>query len=499
MKMTKEDRTAWNPGAAVLGVALLLVTLLTDPPAGLTADAWRTFGIVLLMATWWVGQAAPIAITALVPLVAFPMTGIVSLRDISAPYANPIIFLVFGGFLIARALERWNVHKRIAIVVLSRSGTRPGQIIGGVMTVAALLSMWISNTATTALMVPIGLSIIALLGSEDPDDGGADERTLRARRNFAIGMMLGIAYGASAGGLATIIGTPTIAVMAAYVADSHQITVKFTSWMMVGLPVSLTMLALAWLVLTRVVYPVGRAPIANADRLLAREAEALGPLRSNEVRVLIVFGLVALFWIGRPLILLVLPGLPISDVTTAVIGALLLFLVPAAREPGDDKNSPRRALLTWDETRSIPWGLWFLVGGGLALAHAMDKSGLARQIGDHLPGCADWGIVAVILIISLVVVFLTEVTTNLAITAILLPVVGGLAGCGAVPIMMLAAPVALAAGCAFMMPIATPPNAIVFGSGYITIGQMIRAGFLLNIVSTVVVTAAVYFLVPLVF
>lgn len=494
MAETSAEPTHWRPGSILLGAALFTLLLVIGPQGGISPKGWHTLSVVTLMAVWWIGQAMPLAITALVPLVVFPSLGVVTLKDAASAYGNPIIFLFLGGFMIAKAMERWRLHRRIAITILSRIGTKPGAIIAGVMGVAALLSMWVSNTATTAMMLPIGLSIVALLHADGP---GAT--TAGPGRNFAVGLMLGIAYGANVGGIATLIGTPTNAVLAAYLLETHKITVAFDRWMMIGVPIALLLLAACWIVLTRISFPVGNKPVEGARELLQREAAALGRMGASEVRVLIIFLLVAILWLARPLIVAALPGMPLSDPSIAIFGALLLFLVPAGREPGEEPGTPLRPLLVWDEAKTIPWGVCLLVGGGLALADAMDHSGLARQIGGALPGCDAWPLLALLVLLAGLVVFLTEVTTNVAMTAILLPVAVGLAGCDDVPIIMLTTPIAIAASCAFMMPIATPPNAIVFGSGYISIRQMVRAGFILNIISTAVVAVACYLLLPLIF
>jgi sodium-dependent dicarboxylate transporter 2/3/5 len=458
--------------------------LVLPPPAGLESEAWRVAAMAALMAVWWMTEAIPVAATALLPIALFPLLRVSGVTEAAAPYGNPLIFLFLGGFVIARAVERWNLHRRIALAVLAAVGTRPDRLIGGFMLATAGLSMWVSNTATTVMMLPIGLSVIGLLHR---DIGRTKSGTGEDR--FALALLLGIAYSASIGGLATLIGTPPNALLAGFMEQTYGVTVGFFQWMLVGVPVSAVMLGTAWLLLTRVLFRHSSPEIEGAETLIAGEITKLGPMRREEKRVVAVFACVALLWVFRPLFA---HWLPLTDPGIAILGALTMFLVPADLGRGV-------FLLDWDHAKGLPWGVLLLFGGGLSLARAIDGSGLAAWIGDLLTACAGWPAVAIVLLITALVVFLTELTSNTATAAVFLPVVASLGVCIGHNPLLFAVPAALAASCAFMMPVATPPNAIVFGSGMVTVPKMARAGILLNLAAILVIVLATYSLVLLVF
>jgi sodium-dependent dicarboxylate transporter 2/3/5 len=467
----------------VLGIAVFAAMLTVAAPAGMPPAAWKVAACTTLMAIWWLTEALPVAATALVPMVLFPPLGIATIAKTTAPYAHPLIFLFMGGFMIALAMQRWNLHKRIALGVLRVSGSTPERLVGGFMGATAFLSMWVSNTATTVMMVPIALSVVALIGDEGPAEGKVPSR-------FTVALLLAIAYAASIGGMATLIGTPPNALMAGFLAQHHGIQVGFAQWMIIGLPLSILMLVAAWLLLTRVLFRSARDQIAGAEAHIAEGLAALGPITAPERRVAVVFVLVAAAWIFRPLLAKVLPGL--SDTGIAICAAVLLFVIPAGTRDG-------RFLLNWDWARRLPWGVLILFGGGLTLAAAISQSGLAGWIGEAMKGLDALPLLLIAGALTALVVFLTELTSNTATAATFLPLAAALAAAVGAPPAMLVVPAALAASCAFMMPVATPPNAIVFGSGMITVGEMARAGIWLNIVATVVITAAVWVLVPVVF
>ncbi len=471
----------------VAGLAALGFVLLLPPPEGLAREGWLVAGIAALMAIWWVAEVVPIAVTALIPLIAFPLLSVRPLAEAAAPYAHPLVYLFLGGFLIAQAVRRWDLHRRLALVALGRFGTRPTTLIAGFMVISAGLSMWVSNTATAVMLLPIGLSVIGLLH----DDGIASlppEEDL----NFAIALLLAIAYGASIGGLGTLIGTPPNALLAAYLSEVHGIDLGFGQWMLVGLPMVAVLLPTAWLILAKLAYPVGNRPIAGAERVIATATQVLGPLSRPERRVAAVFAVTASLWMLRPLISKALPWLPLSDPAIALAGAIAMFIVPSGRTPGE-------ALLDWDHAKALPWGVLILFGGGLSLAASIDGSGLAKWLGAAMTGAADWPLLAVVLVFTALVVFLTEISSNTATAAVFLPLSGGFAVSIAVDPSLVLVPVALAASCAFMMPVATPPNAIVFSGGYLTVAQMVRAGLVLNLVAIVAIIALTSLLVPLVF
>lgn len=470
-----------------LGLCLCILTILLPPPGDMPPAAWQVAGVTALMAVWWVSEALPIAITALVPVAAFPLSGLASIGDVTAPYANPLIFLFLGGFILAKGLERWGLHRRIALTILKGFGARPSALVGGFLVATACLSMWVSNTATAMMMLPIGLSVIGLLHTEGVAALAPDED-----RNFAIALLLAIAYGASIGGLGTLIGTPPNALLAAYMKEAYGVSVGFGQWMLLGVPVVAALLPLAWLVLTKVAFPVGGDTIAGAQQVISEELDALGRLSRPEKRVACVFGAVATLWIARPAINTLLPALSLSDPIIALLGAFALFITPANLRKGE-------FLLNWDWAKRLPWGVLILFGGGLSLASAISASGLAEWISQVMQSGAGWPLFFIVLLVAAIVVFLTEITSNTATAAIFLPLAASFAVSVTVNPFMLMVPVALAASCAFMMPVATPPNAIIFGSGAITVPQMARAGLLLNLAAIFLILLVAYALVPLVF
>lgn len=422
--------------------------------------------------------------TGLLPLALFPLLGAVDIGTASAPYANPLIFLFMGGFMIALAMQRWGLHTRIALSLLSVTGTRARNLIGGFMLATALLSMWVSNTATTMMMLPIAISVLALLK--------ADQDDIRALPGFNTALVLAIAYGANIGGLGTLIGTPPNALLAAYFDQTYGITIGFAEWMIVGLPLSFSLLLITWLLLTRVLYPIPNLEVEGAATILDDARSKLGPVSHPERIVAIGFGTAAFLWVFRPVLSDLLPWLTLSDAGIAMIVALLLFLVPSGEKPGD-------GVLNWEWASRLPWGVLLLFGGGLSLAGAAGASGLSTWIGN---GMAGWdGLPTLVLLVAVVaaVIFLTEVTSNTATTATLLPLLAAAAIAVGENPLLLCIPAALAASCAFMLPPATPPNAIVFGSGQVTIPQMARAGIWLNLVSIGVIVAVSYLVAAPVF
>ncbi len=476
-----------NPGATrrrwigLIGGPLAAgIMLLAGPPAGLGQDAWFVAALTVLMATWWVSEALPIAATALLPAAALPLLGVSSPEQTMAAYANPMIFLFLGGFLIAMAIQRWGLHRRIALLILSATGGRDDLLVAGFMGATALLSMWVSNTATAAMMLPIGLSVIGLVESSS---GKTD-------RHFTLALLLGIAFGANIGGLGTLIGTPPNAFLAGYIGDRFEMQIGFAQWMAVGVPVSATMLVLAWWVLTRWAFPLPGQAIAGVGELIEQERRQIGPMQRTERRVAVVFVLTALAWVMRPWLESILPGaVAISDAGIALVGALALFLVPA-----DVRRL--KFLLDWEDTRGLPWGVLVLVGGGLALGVAIDESGLAGAIATLLSGMGDWPAPLLVLSVAVLAALMSHVTSNTATAATLLPLVTSLALTIGIHPLLLGVPVALAASAAFMLPVATPPNAIVFGSDRITVPDMVRAGALLTFAGAGVATLAAFLLAP---
>ena len=467
-----------------LGGGLFLVLLWLPAPAGLGPEAWRTAAVGVLMAVWWVTEAIPIPATALLPLALFPLLGVATIGDAAVPFANPIIYLFLGGFLVARAMDGTGLPRRIALTCIRALGARPASIIAGVMASCAFLSMWVSNTATALMMLPIGASLIELL----PRDTDGEERI-----RFGAALMLGIAYACSIGGMGTLIGTPPNAFLAGFMLESYGVSIGFAQWMLVGVPLVLVGLPLAFLLLTRVIFPLRLREVPGGRDLVEREMRALGPMRPAERRVAGVFSLTAAAWIARPLLVAHVPALAgLSDAGIAITAALFLFLLPTGEEDGG-------RLLDWKMAQGTPWGVLVLFGGGLSLASAVESTGLGPGFGDGVGGLAGWPILPLVLAVVASVILLTELTSNTATAATFLPVLGGVAvGLGRDP-MLLAVPAALAASGAFMLPVATPPNAIVYGSGSVRIDQMVRAGIGLNVLFTLLITGAAYLLSPLVF
>ncbi|NIJ12776.1 sodium-dependent dicarboxylate transporter 2/3/5 [Saccharomonospora amisosensis] len=469
-----------------LGPILAVVAFLLLP-GDLPTPARITGAVAVLMAVWWVSEALPLAATALLPLVLFPFLGVSEIEDAAAPYADDVIFLFMGGFMIALAMQRWNLHKRIALRTVLSVGTRPVMLIAGFMIATAFLSMWVSNTATAVMMVPIGVSVLGLVSQLGAAEGGSG-----GDRNFSTALLLGIAYAASIGSLSTIIGTPPNTLLVGYLEDNFDISISFGEWMLFGLPISVVFLFLAWLLLTRVVFPPKLKSLPGGQELIREQLAELGPMSRGERNALAVFVLAAVSWIVIPALADVdaiagaLPWLDnISDAGIAMAAAVVLFALPVEGRRGV-------RTLDWDHAKQLPWGILLLFGGGLSLSSHFTDTGLSKWIGQQVGGLAGLPVILVAAVVVLLVLLLTELTSNTATTAAFLPILGGVAvGLGHGP-MVLVVPAALAATCAFMLPVATPPNAIAFGSGHVTIGQMVRGGVWLNVVGLVLVTLAAY-------
>lgn len=467
------------------GLFLFVLMIFSSPPEGLSIAGWRTAAVATLMAAWWVTEVIPISATALLPIVLFPVLEIVTISDATIPYANPMIFLFLGGFIIAIAMQRWNLHRRIALNIIAFIGSKPRNIIAGFMISSAFMSMWVSNTAATLMMLPIAMSVIEL--TKSVENTGIDQRQFK---NFALTLMLAIAFSSSVGGLGTVIGTPTNALMIAFVSDAYGIEISFAEWMMIGIPVVILGLPVIFYTLANIIYPVRFQTLPGGKEYILDEIKHLGKISRAEVMVAVIFAFVGVMWIIRPLLAEYISGL--SDAGIAIFGALLLFLIPV---------NIRKAifLLTWKDAEKLPWGVLILFGGGLSLAGAIQRTGLAEWIGGYFGILAGWHIIFILLIIAFVIIMFTELASNSATAAAFLPVIGSVAiGLGQDPLLF-AIPVALVASCAFMLPVATPPNAIVYGSGVMTIPEMAKAGFMLNLFFAVLVTLLTYFLFSLMF
>lgn len=455
---------------------VLFALLISFPLAGLPDAAQRTAAVAALMAVFWITEALPIAATSLLPLALFPLLGIGTIGEASAPYANPVIFLFLGGFVLAAGLERSGLHRRLAFTILALAGSRRRNLLLGFMVATAAISGGVSNTATVALMLPIAASVLGLVDPQGKEGG------------FGTALMLGLAWAATLGGLMTLIGTPPNALLAGYMMQTHGIAIGFGQWMLLGVPLAAVSVPLGWLLLVRL-HPFPGGEVEGGRDLIRREIAALGRFDAPQRLVAAVALVVALAWIFRPLLERAIPS--ISDTGIAVIGALLLFLIPVGIRP-------LRFVVGGGELEDIPWTVLLLFGGGLSLASAIESSGLARAMGEGMQSFRALPPWVVMLLVATIVIFLTELTSNTATAATFLPIVGSAAIGMGKDAAFLAVPAALAASCAFMLPVGTPPNAMVFGSGRVTIPQMARAGIWMNLLMIALIGAAVQWLAPVV-
>ena len=466
----------------VMGLLLFAGAWIAPIPEGLTPEAAKTAAVGLLMATWWITEAIPISATALVPLVLFPLLGVSDMSGAASPYANPLIFLFMGGFMIAQAMQTWNLHRRIALGIVRWVGAHPESIIIGFILASAFLSMWVSNTATALMMLPIGLSVIDLTADR------LEDSIESAAPHFGLVLVLSIAYACNIGGIATLIGTPPNALLAGFMSESYGVEVGFAEWMIIGLPVTVVLLPFVYIVLTRV-YPIELDRLPGGANLIDQEIAKLGDVSAAEQRVGVVFVVTALLWITRPLLTNVIPAL--SDAGIAMGAALALFVIPS--------GTGSRALLSWPDAEGLPWGILILFGGGLSLASQISNTGLAAWIGSGVSALSGWPVLGLLVATVTLIVVLTEITSNTATTAAFLPILGAVAiGVGESPF-LLAVPAALGASCAFMLPVATPPNAIIYGSGLLSIPQMSRVGVWLNGLSIVLISLLAYVLMGVAF
>lgn len=502
----RSARLIWGLRAFGL-LAALLVWIAMGAADGLSPDARWVATIGTLMAVWWMTEAIPLSATSLLPIVLIPMLTERTVAEATAPYASAIVFLFLGGFLIAIAMEKWNLHRRIALLTLRRVGVEPTRIVLGLMLATGFLSMWVSNTATTLMMLPIGLSVLALVaersgqspetaapGHDHHRPGHVDFIVDDNIKRFGICLVLAIAWSATMGGLGTLLGSPPNAIVAGYAADELGRNIGFLEWMMLGVPLAFTFILIGWLLMTRVLYRFNLAEVPGGKQMIEGEIHKLGPFSQGEKMVLIVFLSAAFLWV-MPGLLASIPGMgerlgpfgQLDDTAIAIAAGIAMFILPG--------RGRSEMVLTWkDAEDGLPWGVLLLFGGGLSLAGAVAASGLDNWFGEQVVGLGALPIVLLVAAVTAIVLFLTEVTSNTATAATFIPVLGGVAvGIGADP-MTLLIPAAFAATCAFMLPVGTPPNAIVFGTGAVTILQMARGGFVLNIIGIILITAACYLL-----
>ncbi|HAA15666.1 MAG TPA: anion transporter [Cytophagales bacterium] len=456
-------------------ISFILVLLLFSPE-DLSPEGVAVMATTAWVACWWLTEAAPMAATALLPIFLFPLLGALPIRQTTEAYAHPMIFLFVGGFILALSMEKWNLHRRIALTILSKVGDHGKQIVLGFMVATGFLSMWISNTATTVMMLPIGLAVIGQMSAQQPGS------------SFGKALLLGIAYSASIGGMATLVGTPTNPIFAGIAEETYGISIGFTEWFALGFPITILLIAAAWWFLTHVAFKITRSLAGGAD--FSQQLVALGRVKREEKVILVVFGLIASAWIGgRYIREFIAPGL--HDTAIAIAGATVLFLWPS-------RSDSSGRLMTWEDTLKLPWSVLILFGGGLSIARGFTTSGLAAWIGNQLATLETWPLFLIILVIVALVNFLTEVTSNVATASMILPILAALATTIGVHPFTLMVGATFAASCAFMLPVATAPNAVIFGSGELRIPDMVRAGFLLNLFSVVIISLVVYFLMPLI-
>lgn len=439
--------------------------------SSLSTDASNLIAVAVWMIVWWVTEAVPIAVTALLPIVLFPLTGIANEKQVTAPYGDRFVFLFLGGFLLALAMEKWQLHKRIALKIVLLSGSSALRIIFGFMLATGFLSMWISNTATTLMMLPIASSVISLVKGkiEDPN----------MSKRFAVVLLLSIAYAANCGGIATLVGTPPNIALAAAIKDGYGIDIGFLEWMMIGLPFSMIMLLLTYFLLTRVLHPLRIPAFSGGRSLIQEEYNKLGRITEPERRVLWIFIGTAVLWVSGKALNSFQDFIHLNDTSIAMLGAILLFLV---------NGNGKKKLLDWSDTSKLPWGILLLFGGGLTLARSFESTGLMGVVADLFANQTTLSLFALMLVLTVIALFLTEVMSNLALVVVFVPVVAAIAvGMDSSPLQF-AVPVTLAASCAFMFPMATPPNAIVFATGEISIPVMARTGIVLNMVAALVAT-----------
>lgn len=455
------------------------------PFAMINEAADPVIAVALWMIIWWLTEAVSISVTALIPLAFFPLFEIEEIKTVAASYGSPIVFLFFGGFVMALALEKVNLHTRIALNIVRVTGTTPDRVILGFMIATAFLSMWISNTATTVVMLPIGLSVISLLKNDEDGFTKGDQ-------NFALALMLGIAYAANVGGISTIIGTPPNTIMVGFVEQEYQITLSFLTWMVMGVPFSTFMIGVVYIVLVKWVYPNNLGAQQQAKPLIDSKLAELGPIRPIERQVLFIFFSAMFLWVFRAPIDEAVELIKLSDAGISLLAAFALFTIPFRFNQGE-------FVLEWEDTRKLPWGILILFGGGLALASALSKTGVITFIGEVVSTYQSLSMVFITAMLIAIMLFMTELMSNVALVAVFAPVVAGIAIGLEQDMLELLIPVTLSASCAFMLPMATPPNAIVFASGYIKVHEMARAGFILNVISILILILVARMVIPVLF
>ncbi|GAB5476415.1 MAG: DASS family sodium-coupled anion symporter [Maribacter sp.] len=466
-----------------LGPILFLI-ILSLPFNMVSEQGDHVIAVAVWMIVWWITEAVSISVSALLPLLLFPLLKVMPIADVGANYGSPIVFLFFGGFVMALALEKVNLHRRIALNIIKLTGTTPNKVVLGFMIATASLSMWISNTATTVVMLPIAMSVIGLLVNDEDGFTKSDQ-------NFALSVMLGIAFSANAGGVATVIGTPPNMVMIGLLENEYDIEISFFKWMLLGIPFSATMIGISYVVLTKWMFPNKQLKFAASKEVINTELRKLGPMSGKERMVLVIFGITVALWIFRALINDLFPALKLNDTMISIFAAISLFAVPYNLKKGD-------FLIVWKDTSKLAWGILILFGGGLALAKGMSVSGIVDLVA-NLIASSDISILVMASLLIFLMLFMTEIMSNVALVAVLAPVVAGIAIGLEIPVLYLLIPVTIASSCAFMLPMATPPNAIVFASGYVKVHEMARVGVILNLIAVALLILMFQYVIPMIF
>jgi sodium-dependent dicarboxylate transporter 2/3/5 len=492
--MSVQSRRGGKRTGLFFGLAIFAALLFLPVPDGMKPQAWKVLAITALMASWWITEAIPIAATSLLPIVLLPALGVLPAREATAPYASDVIYLFMGGFFLAVTMQRWNLQRRIALNIIKVVGASPSKMVLGFMLATAFISMWVSNTATAMMMIPIGLAVVTEITGLTPEQikarqnsSGSDTGDL----NFGRALMLGIAYACSIGGISTIIASPPNAIVVGMVKSMYNYTITFVDWLIIGMPLAAVTLVAAWLLLTKFLFPARSLSRSDAHGIIVKEVEQLGPITRQEKAVAIVGACMASLWVIGDLVFKHIPALAfVSDSTVAIAGALLLFAWPLNLKKGE-------FLLDWSTAAKIPWDVVLLFGGGLALANAFNQTGLTHYVATQFHQLDGLHVYVIIALISLFTTTLTEITSNTAVASLLVPVMGAVAVAVGINPLGAMMTTGLAASFSFMMPVATPPNAIAYGSGCFTIRNMALAGIWMNLLTYVLLVAMICFAWPL--
>ena len=482
----KEFFRKYKKEAALVTGLLLCLFFFFVNPLGLDPKAKLVLSIAVLMISWWVLDAMPLAVVALLPLVLYPLLSINSIKETSKAYSDSIIYLFMGGFFLGMAIEKWNLHKRIALSIIKFTGTNGNNIILGFILATGFLSMWLSNTATTMMMYPIGASVIHVISKHADPNANI--------KNFSLTLMLSLAYASNFGGIATIIGTPPNVAYIRHLNEHYKHGIDFANWMMLCMPLAVILLLMLYFVMVKWLYPNHLAHSLEGRNFIHAELKEMGKLSRQEKRVLIVFCSTAFLWISKDLINASQKLFQLDDSIIAMTGAISLFMVPSGRT----KEEPDERLLEWSDTRNMAWGILLLFGGGIALAKSLEDAKLMQSLGEYIAGYATSNILVLIFVVTLISVFLSEVMSNIAQVIVMAPVISAVADALQINPLLLGIPMTLGASCASMMPMGTPPNAIVFASGHIKLNQMLKTGFVLNIICVILITLFSWLLLPLI-